>query len=60
MMKRDYHPKGYETCVHSRKRAHADWRVWPSCPNPLKLPGNDLPYKRVCNECPFYCREEKP
>lgn len=53
-MKREYHPRGYETCVHSRKRQHASWRVFKTCCNPLAQPDYHLPYPMVCVTCPFY------
>ncbi len=54
---RPFHPNGYETCVHSRKRKNASWKVYSSCPNPMRLSfgkGVELPYRAVCLRCPFY------
>ncbi len=52
-----YHFNGYKTCVHSRKRANAPWKVYDSCPNPGRLPsfkGYELPYPTMCMTCRFY------
>lgn len=52
-----FHPYGYETCVHSRKRKHAPWKVYSSCANSGRLmtgKGYELPYKTLCLNCPFY------
>lgn len=57
-MKREYHTRGYETCVHSHKRQHASWRVFETCCNPLAQPDYKLPYPSVCYTCPFY-REDQ-
>lgn len=53
---RPSHSNGYETCVHSRKRENASWKVYDSCPNPGRLwtgKGYELPYKTMCLNCPF-------
>ena len=57
-MKNDFRPKGYETCVLSRKRQHASWRVFETCGNPLARPDHKLPYPTVCNTCSYY-REDQ-
>lgn len=54
---RPFHAQGYGTCVHSRKRKNASWKVYDSCPNPNRLPsfkGYELPYRTLCLTCPFY------
>ncbi len=59
---RPFHPNGYETCVHSRKRKNASWKVYSSCPNPMRLSfgkGVELPYRAVCLRCPFYMQDNK-
>ena len=59
---RPFHPNGYETCVHSRKRENASWKVRDSCPNPGRLwtgKGYALPYKIMCLNCPFYRQDFK-
>ncbi len=59
---RPFHPNGYETCVHSRKRENASWKVRDSCPNPGRLwtgKGYELPYKTTCLNCPFYRQDFK-
>lgn len=55
---RTFHANGYETCVHSRERKNAPWKVWDSCSSRDRLPsgnGYQLPYKNACLRCPFYC-----
>lgn len=49
---------GYGSCVHSRKRKIAPWRVLPSCSNPLVQPVCQLPYPLVCSTCTQYQEEE--
>ena len=59
---RPFHPLGYETCVHSRKRRSASWKVYESCPNPGRLwtgKGYELPYQTMCLNCPFYTQDGK-
>ena len=48
---------GYETCVHSRKRKQAPWRVTSGCDNRACLfTGRhyELPNTTACMTCPFY------
>ena len=50
----------YETCVYSRKRNNAPWRVNSGCGNRARLfTGRhyELPNHTVCLTCPFYCQE---
>ncbi len=59
---RPFYPNGYETCIHSRKRKNAAWKVHDSCPNPSRQPsfkGYQLPYKTICLTCPFYKPDSK-
>ena len=52
---------GYETCVYSRKRKQAPWRVTSGCDNRACLfTGRhyELPSYTVCMTCPFYCRDK--
>ena len=49
--------RGYETCVHSRKRKKAPWRVSSGCENRARLftgKHYELPNRTVCMTCPFY------
>ncbi len=55
-------PHGYQTCVHSRKRKQAPWRVSSGCDNQARLfTGRhyELPNNTVCMTCPFYCEVQK-
>lgn len=59
---RPFHPNGYETCVHSRKRKTASWKVYSSGLNPMRLSfgkGFELPYRTICLRCPFYMQDNK-
>lgn len=61
-MMRPFHPNGYETCIHSRKRKNVPWKVCDSCSNPGRLwcaKGYELPYKTMCLNCPFYRLDNK-
>ena len=52
---------GYETCVHSRKRKQAPWRVDSGCDNRACLfTGRhyELPNHTVCITCPSYCEDK--
>ena len=54
--------RGYETCVHSRKRKQAPWRVTSGCENRACLfTGRhyELPNSTICMTCPFYCGDEE-
>ena len=56
------HFNGYKTCVHSRKRKQAPWRVASGCGNRARLfTGRhyELPNTSVCMTCPFYCGDEE-
>ena len=56
------HLYGYETCVYSKKRKQAPWRVSSGCQNDVRLfTGRhyELPNTSVCMTCPFYIKEEK-
>lgn len=51
------HLHGYETCIYSRKRKQAPWRVTSGCDNRACLfTGRhyELPNTTVCMTCPFY------
>ena len=51
---------GYETCVHSRKRKQAPWRVDSGCENRARLftgKHYELPNSSICMACLFYCRD---
>ncbi len=53
---------GYKTCVHSRKRKQAPWRVSSGCENRARLftgKHYELPNSTVCMTCPFYCGSEE-
>ena len=52
---------GYETCVHSRKRKQAPWRVSSGCDNRACVftgRHHELPNYTVCMTCPFYSRDK--
>lgn len=52
---------GYETCVHSRKRKQAPWRVDSGCENRARLftgKHYELPNSSTCMTCPFYCEDK--
>lgn len=52
--------RGYETCVYSKKRRQAPWRVSCGCDNQACLfTGRhyELPNYTVCLTCPFYRRD---
>ena len=52
--------RGYETCVHSRKRKQAPGRVTSDCENRVCLfTGRhyELPNHTVCMTCRFYCKD---
>ena len=54
-------PYGYETCVHSRKRRQAPWRVDSGCENRARLftgKHYELPNSSICCACPFYCKDK--
>ena len=51
----------YDTCVHSRKRKQAPWRVDSGCDNRACLftgKHYELPNSTVCMTCPFYCKDK--
>lgn len=51
---------GYQTCVYSRKRKEAPWRVDRGCGNQTRLfTGRhyELPNRTVCMTCPFFEKE---
>ena len=51
---------GYETCVHSKKRKQAPWRVSSGCGNrACVFTGRhyELPSYTVCMTCVFYCKD---
>lgn len=55
-----WHILGYETCINSKKRKNAPWRVHDSCPNRARLFAEGhyaLPNKSVCMTCPYYCQD---
>lgn len=55
-------PQGYQTCLHSRKRKQAPWRVTRGCDNQARLfTGRhyELPNRTVCMTCSFYCKDEE-
>ena len=55
-------PQGYQTCLHSRKRKQAPWRVTSGCDNRACLfTGRhyELPNSSICMVCPFYCKDEE-
>ncbi len=57
-----FHPCGYETCIHSRKRENAPWKVYDSCPNPGRIligKRYELPYKSMCLDCSAYISDSK-
>ena len=57
-----YNLNGYGTCIHSRKRRAAPWKVYESCPNPGRIPslkGYELPYYTMCMNCRFYCKDSR-
>ena len=52
---------GYETCVHSKKRKQAPWRVSSGCDNRACVftgRHHELPSHTVCMTCAFYCRDK--
>lgn len=52
---------GYTTCVHSRKRTQAPWRVNSGCENRARLftgKHYELPNSSICCACPFYCEDK--
>ena len=54
-------PQGYQTCLHSRKRKQAPWRVDSGCDNQACLfTGRhyELPNFTICMTCPFYCKDK--
>ncbi|WP_160572048.1 hypothetical protein [uncultured Oscillibacter sp.] len=54
-------PQGYQTCLHSRKRKQAPWRVSSGCENRARLftgKHYELPNSTVCMTCPFYCKDK--
>lgn len=56
------HFNGYETCIYSKKRKQAPWRVDSGCWNRARLfTGRhyELPNTTVCMTCPFYCGSEE-
>lgn len=53
---------GYATCVHSKKRKCAPWKVLGSCESPNRLftgKSYELPSYTECIHCPFYCEDIK-
>lgn len=59
-MSKVFNHYGYATCVHSRKRQNAPWKVKDSCPSEGKLPGvkdYEVPYPLICMSCRFYRRD---
>ncbi len=53
--------QGYQTCLHSRKRKQAPWRVDNGCDNRARLfTGRhyELPNSTICMTCPFYCKDK--
>lgn len=51
----------YDTCVHSRKRRNADWKVFGSCPHPDRIWAGKcyvLPHTSLCPRCRYYERDE--
>lgn len=52
--------EGYATCVYSRKRTQAPWRVNSGCENRARLftgKHYELPNSSICAACPFYHRD---
>ena len=57
---RRWNDSGYETCIHSKKRTQAPWRVSSKCGNRACLfTGQyyELPNHTICTTCPFYCKD---
>ena len=53
---------GYATCVHSRKRTQAPWRVNSGCENRARLftgKHYELPNSSICMTCPFYRKDDR-
>lgn len=51
----------YETCVHSKKRKQADWKVFNNCPHPNRVftgKGYALPNTSMCLRCRDYQRDD--
>lgn len=53
---------GYQTCVYSRKRKKAPWRVSSGCDNRARLftgKHYELPNSSICMTCPFDRKEDR-
>lgn len=51
----------YQTCVYSKKRENAPWRVTSGCECQARLftgKHYELPNQTVCSTCPFYSKSE--
>lgn len=50
----------YMTCLHSKKRKNAPWKVTSGCGSQYRMYMGkyyDLPHNTVCFTCPFYAED---